>query len=568
MKTLFTLILFFVCVQLSAQKDIDSLTYVLENYRESDTLRVNLLNKLGYEYWVINPAQSEIYGEEALVLAKKLEYNKGKAFANRVIGVAHWARGNYEKALDFLFEGMIVYRNNNDQLGQANCLMNIGLVFADQHNEEKALKYYFDAVEIFNGLNKIDRVATTYNKIATIYLKSGTYDQAYSYLVKALDIHQQNNFNYGVSETNNRLGLLFMQRGDYNRAFQYLFRSYTISTRINDRDGMAKNLENLGQLYLKKSDYDSAIHFFDRGRILAEEIEAKKWLKEIYAGLKQVYEEKGNYKLALDYANKYNQMRDSLFNEEMATHMANMQTQIETVEKEKELELQANQITLLEQQMRYDTTIKWFLSISVVFIFLLAYFIIRNQRNKLRSDREVYESRDRLSKIELENSRLKKEELELELNYKNKELTSYTMNFIQKNELIQELKEAIQQLMKSAEAGMRKDLNKMIRLIDNTLGVDKDWENFKVFFEQVHQDFFDQLKVQYPELTGSDLKLCALVRLNLSMKETSALLGISAESVKTARYRLRKKLNLNSGENLMDFLMKFESENKSVLNNS
>ncbi|ELR68540.1 hypothetical protein C900_00281 [Fulvivirga imtechensis AK7] len=539
-----------------SQKDVDSLRYVLDNYKQADTIRVNLLNRLGFEYWVIDPAKSEIYGQEALGLAKDLNFSNGKAFANRVIGVANWARGNYKKALEYLFEGLTLYKSTGDSLGQANCLMNIGLVFADQHNNEKALKYYFDAVGIFNELNKIDRVATTYNKIATIYLSIGKYDEAYSYLIKALDIHQKNDFSYGISETNNRLGLLFKEQQDYPRAFQYLIRSYDLSKRINDRDGMAKNLENLGHLYLIQKDYDSAILFFERGLELATEVGLKKWLKDIYYGMKQVYEQKGNYALALKYANRYNEMRDSLFNQEMATHIANMQTQIETLEKERELKLQASQIQVLEQKMRYDTMIKWFLFAGVVFIFVVGYLIIRYQRNRIKTDKELYESRERISKVELENARLKREELEHELNYKNKELTSYTMNFIQKNEVIQELKDAIQQLMKSAETGTRQDLGKLIRLIDNTLGVDKDWENFKLFFEQVHQDFFDQLKGQYSDLTGSDLKLCALIRLNLSMKETSALLGISAESVKTARYRLRKKLNLASGENLMDFLMK------------
>nr|WP_246223623.1 tetratricopeptide repeat protein [Fulvivirga kasyanovii] len=435
--------------------------------------------------------------------------------------------------------------------------MNIGLVFSDQVNNEKALKYYFEAVDIFEELKKYDRIATTYNKIGTILLDEGKYDEAYNYLVKALNIHQNNGFKYGISEANNRLGLLFLRQKDYQRSLRHLLSSFNISKEINDRDGMARNLENLGYLYLGKNDYDSAIFYFEKGLDFAKEIKSKKWLKDIYQGMKLVYEQKGEFALALSYANKYNAMRDSLFNEEMATRIANMQTRIETVEKEKELELQGQQIALLEQEARFNNSLKWFLVIGLALILLIAYLVIKNQRTRIKKDRALYQSREELSKVELENARLRKEELELELNYKNKELTSYTMNFIQKNELIKELKEAIQKIIKGADAGMRKDLNKLIRLIDSTIGVDKDWENFKLFFEQVHQDFFDQLKAEFPELTGSDLKLCALVRLNLSMKETSALLGISAESVKTARYRLRKKLNLESGENLMDFLIGF-----------
>ncbi|GAA0893417.1 hypothetical protein GCM10009122_30960 [Fulvivirga kasyanovii] len=557
MKNFLTVVLIVLCTGLYAQKDIDSLSYMLDKYKAADTIKVDLLNKLGYEYWVVDPSKSEVLGEQALELARELSYEQGKAFANRVIGVAHWTRGNYEEALEYLFEGLVIYKSINDPLGQANCLMNIGLVFSDQVNNEKALKYYFEAVDIFEELKKYDRIATTYNKIGTILLDEGKYDEAYNYLVKALNIHQNNGFKYGISEANNRLGLLFLRQKDYQRSLRHLLSSFNISKEINDRDGMARNLENLGYLYLGKNDYDSAIFYFEKGLDFAKEIKSKKWLKDIYQGMKLVYEQKGEFALALSYANKYNAMRDSLFNEEMATRIANMQTRIETVEKEKELELQGQQIALLEQEARFNNSLKWFLVIGLALILLIAYLVIKNQRTRIKKDRALYQSREELSKVELENARLRKEELELELNYKNKELTSYTMNFIQKNELIKELKEAIQKIIKGADAGMRKDLNKLIRLIDSTIGVDKDWENFKLFFEQVHQDFFDQLKAEFPELTGSDLKLCALVRLNLSMKETSALLGISAESVKTARYRLRKKLNLESGENLMDFLIGF-----------
>jgi DNA-binding CsgD family transcriptional regulator len=94
------------------------------------------------------------------------------------------------------------------------------------------------------------------------------------------------------------------------------------------------------------------------------------------------------------------------------------------------------------------------------------------------------------------------------------------------------------------------------------LSIDKDWEDFRLQFEQVHQGFFKQLKDQCPELSTSELKLCALIKLNLSMKETPTILGISPESVKTARYRLRKKLQLSHEENLIDFIL--DTDQKAV----
>ena len=93
--------------------------------------------------------------------------------------------------------------------------------------------------------------------------------------------------------------------------------------------------------------------------------------------------------------------------------------------------------------------------------------------------------------------------------------------------------------------------------------IDQDWENFKIMFEQVHEGFFVRLKASYPDLGNAELKLCALLRLNLNLKESSQILGISSDSVKTARSRLRKKLQLSQEDNLVDFMIMFDSEHGS-----
>ena len=89
---------------------------------------------------------------------------------------------------------------------------------------------------------------------------------------------------------------------------------------------------------------------------------------------------------------------------------------------------------------------------------------------------------------------------------------------------------------------------------------EKDWDDFRYHFEQVYSSFFINLKSKFPNLSANDLKVAALTRLNLSIKETSNILGISPESTKTARYRLRKKLGLNSEDDLFDFLLSYDDK--------
>ena len=130
---------------------------------------------------------------------------------------------------------------------------------------------------------------------------------------------------------------------------------------------------------------------------------------------------------------------------------------------------------------------------------------------------------------------------------------------MQKNELFSQLQEGLKEVLKSPVELQPRKIKSLSRLIEQNLQVDKEWEDFKLHFEHVHQHFFTRLKEACPELSSAELKLCALIRLNLNMKESASILGISPTSVKTARYRLRKKLNLNQEASIMDYLLHLES---------
>jgi FixJ family two-component response regulator len=155
---------------------------------------------------------------------------------------------------------------------------------------------------------------------------------------------------------------------------------------------------------------------------------------------------------------------------------------------------------------------------------------------------------------ELKLAKLKEQELLCELEYKTKSLTTYALSMVQKNEMLREVKENVELLLKKPD-NQSEHAKKLTRTIEFELTLDKDWDEFKMYFQEVQTDFFPRLKERFPDLTAADLKLCALVKLNLSMKQTAAVLRISPDSVKVARHRLKKKFNLPTVENLNSFVM-------------
>jgi DNA-binding CsgD family transcriptional regulator len=112
----------------------------------------------------------------------------------------------------------------------------------------------------------------------------------------------------------------------------------------------------------------------------------------------------------------------------------------------------------------------------------------------------------------------------------------------------------VEEIRKLPDDQLKGKLNSIINSVNYSFTLDKDWNSFRTHFEQVHKGFFENLLRDYPELTSNDLKICALMKLNLETKQMASVLDISPESAKVARHRLRKKLNLPNEQNLTGFL--------------
>ena len=132
------------------------------------------------------------------------------------------------------------------------------------------------------------------------------------------------------------------------------------------------------------------------------------------------------------------------------------------------------------------------------------------------------------------------------------------MHIVSKNEFIGEIKQHLNGILKeSANKTVSKDLNKIVKQIDQNIATDKDWEQFQIHFDRVHGDFSKRIRSAFPGLTPQEMKLCAYLRLNLSTKEIAQLMHISVRGVEISRYRLRKKLGLEREVNLLEFILNF-----------
>jgi DNA-binding CsgD family transcriptional regulator len=165
-----------------------------------------------------------------------------------------------------------------------------------------------------------------------------------------------------------------------------------------------------------------------------------------------------------------------------------------------------------------------------------------------------------LERNEKEIIRLQNEKLVSEIHVKNTELASTTFNLVQKGDMLMKVKEEFVRMKKSSEPDKdTDDYKKILRMLGDEK-MKKNWEQFAVHFDRVHSNFLVSLKNSYPNLTASDLKLCAYLRLNLTSKEIAQIMNITIKGVELGRHRLRKKLGIQPDVNLVNFLLNFHSE--------
>jgi DNA-binding CsgD family transcriptional regulator len=202
----------------------------------------------------------------------------------------------------------------------------------------------------------------------------------------------------------------------------------------------------------------------------------------------------------------------------------------------------------------FDITPPWFLStgayVTYFLLFVLLFYLTKTWLLKRYQNKHLQKIKNR----ETKHLKFLTEKLKNEVETKNAELFSQSSFIIQKNELILKIKNTIGEFYsKNKNASLIPLYQRINLLMDSNFNSEEDWKRFLIKFEEKHTTFFKNLKLRYPQLTHIDLRLCACLKLNMETKEIASLMNLSVRAVENSRYRLRKKLNLPSSQNLNEF---------------
>ena len=560
---------------LLAQANIDSLLQV--KHLKQDTFLFNHYTEIIMHYFSTDLEKAEEYVNLQRNLAEDLNLVDKKIFAKNISAVLYSNKSEYKKAIVIFQDVLKMYKELGNEERVSALLNNISICNMSLGNHLEAIENQMESLRIKEKLGvSADKLAASYWNIGNIHWEISNIDQSTEYYRKAeviyrelgltedlvqirniiainlsknpdsLDVvidilndcipfYKENNYMLSLAGVYETMGNIRIEQERYAEANDYFVKALDIAEVEGEKSFPGILYRRLATTKRKQNNLEEALFYAKKSLKSAQELGLKKKEIEDHNELSRIYEASGMNAKALDSYKTHKIMYDSILSNEKLVAINELEKKYQTEKKEKEIEL-------LKERARINSFKQKGLVASIIGIGLLALSFLYGQRQKLKR-----------TKVEKAKLNQEIEFTQRALDFKKQELTSFALQLAQKNELLEKLKEDVRNI--NTDNAEKKKLQSIVNTIHINQSDEQNWENFHTRFKEVHIDFDKKIKTKFDKITSNDLRLLSLIRMNLSSKEIANVLNVSHEGIKKARYRLRKKMELDTEVNLEELIM-------------
>jgi len=518
--------LFLICISCFGQSERDPVRQ-----------KIALLNQKAKRLNRDSTNQAIAYAYQAYLLAYENKLKEQEADAMVILAEGYLYNDIYDLALEYAFKALEIYKvkGAQEQIGANYTLL--GWIYYDVENAELALKYHTMAYELYKKTHNENKASVSLNGIGLSYQLKNEFKKAAVYFKQVLAEAERLHKKVLISAAYNNLGISSNNEDDYNQAILYFHKSLEYSTGqvlslAEVHNQMAFSLVKLGRYKDAKESLDKALFFISQSSSNSK----KENLLDNYKVSSQLYQLTGDYQKAYENIQKYNAIREEFLSKNKVNALLSMTMKREAQDKERQIKALSLDKSLKSYQRNT-------LAIIIVLLIIIGFLLYNKLRSRQRKNAELAE--------------IKQQALNNKLEFNNMELKNYALYMSHRNELITNFIEELSVLDKSGSAEISLKLHKLIHKFRYDINIEKYVEDFNLQIETKYQDFFYNLQQKFPDLTQNERRLCAQIRLSLSIKEIASLNNISVKSAEMARYRLRKHFGLNPTDSLNDFLKSF-----------
>ncbi len=524
-----------------------------------------------------NYAVSLDYYQKALIIRTEIGDKSGMAWTYNDLGLLYGNQGNYEEAIRYHLKSICAKQEIGDKVGIASSYGKIGHLYVSVGKFSEGVGYFFDALKI--GEQDSDRlqIEGSYNDIGDVYYKQGEYTEALKNYRNESKIASERGVMTEIAMSESNVGRVLFKMDNDTGAIKYLFTSLSIYKKELDITDASDVYYNLGLVYLAMGKYSLALSNADSSlkgyqTTMGYQID----IARVFIEIGSIYEKMNNPNAALDVAVKglsiatharaRIEMRDACFllaciNAEMQNfeeaykyyeeYVANLDSvnnsegvkKITTLEMDYGFRKKEDSVRVEEEKSniirKAEINRKSIITNSAIVIsiltILMAILLINRQQLKHKKNRVIFEK--------------DKQRMESELMSSKTILDEYTQSMAEKNKLLEEFKSEVEEFKSLHDKERTENIEYLNKA---TILTDEDWNKFKLLFEQVYKDFFNRLKGKLPDLTQAEIRLVCLTKLSIGTKQMAGILGVSDDTIKKSRHRLRKKLGLTEDHSLDD----------------
>lgn len=379
------------------------------------------------------------------------------------------------------------------------------------------------------------------------YEKAGDTETALQLQNEGLQIYVELNDTFGLATSYSHLGSIYEDLRDEESAMMYFQKSFDL-IRHTTHELVPNVLNNLGDVYGRTQNYGESISYYNQAIAFAEKTHNLREQKASHEDLSEILFQSGEYEEAYTHLELAYRLEGQILDLQNRRQINVLNAVHHSVERESQIELLQKRDAL--NAIRQRTIL---ISTGVLILLVALYFIYL--RKQQRTQLELREYREKLLSSELEKKKIEEANLRLNIRSKTKALSSYSLHLSQKNNLLSDISNTLSELLRKLGPETKPHVQSLVKKIDHNIKNDSEWDDFKVYFEQIHPEFIQNLSKKATQpLTPADIRIAMLIRLNLTSKEIASILRVSPDSVRVSRHRLRKKLSIEHENSLVGFL--------------
>jgi DNA-binding CsgD family transcriptional regulator/Flp pilus assembly protein TadD len=525
---------------------IDSLLHLVES-SSSDTSKIRLYNQLAMVMLEKDLDSALQWTEKAALESEKQKFQQGIFESYETMGIVWTEKGNHDKAIESFINAIKYKEKHLPTVSLINVYRQMAIVFMHQKEYERAEGYYEEALKSAEN-EKSDLVYSIYFNIATLASKIKNFEKAELYFDKALQNPKISNLEKG-SVYQNR-GNMYQRMKKLDEAKE----SYTSALQLfseNDKSELAKTYNSLTDVALKTGDYPLAEIHGKKAADYALQVQDMRSAIYAYRNLGYSFYLRKDYQNAFEIQELGRKLKDSLYLQTNTQVLNELDEKYQNEKKKRQIEKLQQEKELSEERQK-TVALRNYSIIALTIILVIVLFLLL-QIQKIRHQRKIAQQ-----EIEKQIQQTILAEKESKIKQYNEQLHRHTNNLLQKNQILSELREQLNALKDAEDEQEKLKKQNIQELINSRILTDEDWHNYKQTFHQVYPTFFETIQQNYTSISKAEIRIATLLKLGLSNYEMATILGISEESARKGKYRLRQRMEVDSEDKVIEILSKLE----------